>query len=437
MGYPNNSNFFVKKQDVLINLAKQVAAKDGLITLNSIVENILENVVSNLDPANPQNLNGGETLLLYKDGDLNSLTMMDLYTIFTGGNNDLPEHDISQHSDVQGNPQNGDVLTYNAGYWEPQELPASTGWGLDGNTGTDHAVDFIGNTDDEPLVFRTWNTTRMILNKSGVSIGTNAYPNIVNADSQNNIAIGENALRYSNTDSPASAYNVAIGYSALSQGTGSIPVTELFAGNMYTILTTGDTDFTLVGAADSNPGTSFTASGAGVGTGTVAGPTTVTVAVGNSASANAKSFYAVTSVGEGAGSNTNIGQLTQSKFSMYLGSGTYAKEDNSDHENVIGVEAMGFGSFSTRIGSWQNLYTALTGQIILTTGGDTTLPNANSALEIRNTGALTLPQIAGSTVEAWAAPAAGMIVFINNGDGITINSAGFWGYDGVVWNKLG
>ena len=39
-------------------------------------------------------------------------------------------------------------------------------------------------------------------------------------------------------------------------------------GNEYTIKTTGDTDFTLIGAADSNPGTIFIATGVGTGTGT-------------------------------------------------------------------------------------------------------------------------------------------------------------------------
>ena len=39
-------------------------------------------------------------------------------------------------------------------------------------------------------------------------------------------------------------------------------------GDTYTILTSGDTDFTLIGAADSNPGTQFVATGTGTGTGT-------------------------------------------------------------------------------------------------------------------------------------------------------------------------
>lgn len=39
-------------------------------------------------------------------------------------------------------------------------------------------------------------------------------------------------------------------------------------GIQYTIITAGTTDFTLIGAADSVPGTIFTATGVGTGTGT-------------------------------------------------------------------------------------------------------------------------------------------------------------------------
>jgi len=47
-----------------------------------------------------------------------------------------------------------------------------------------------------------------------------------------------------------------------------ISITALVNGTEYTITTAGDSDFTLVGAADSIPGTVFTASGPGTGTGT-------------------------------------------------------------------------------------------------------------------------------------------------------------------------
>jgi hypothetical protein len=70
------------------------------------------------------------------------------------------------------------------------------------------------------------------------------------------------------TNNAANGAGVFVGY--LDQLATSDPVT---AGSFvtdveYIIVTTGTTDFTLIGAADSNPGTIFTATGAGTGTGT-------------------------------------------------------------------------------------------------------------------------------------------------------------------------
>jgi hypothetical protein len=48
-----------------------------------------------------------------------------------------------------------------------------------------------------------------------------------------------------------------------------ILATGTVLGTEYVIISTGDTDFTAIGAADSDPGTVFTATGAGTGTGTV------------------------------------------------------------------------------------------------------------------------------------------------------------------------
>ena len=47
-----------------------------------------------------------------------------------------------------------------------------------------------------------------------------------------------------------------------------VVATALVNGTEYKILTAGTTDFTLVGAANNNVGTVFTATGAGTGTGT-------------------------------------------------------------------------------------------------------------------------------------------------------------------------
>jgi hypothetical protein len=43
---------------------------------------------------------------------------------------------------------------------------------------------------------------------------------------------------------------------------------SIVSGKIYQILKTGNTNFTAIGAANSNPGTIFTATGAGSGTGT-------------------------------------------------------------------------------------------------------------------------------------------------------------------------
>jgi len=56
---------------------------------------------------------------------------------------------------------------------------------------------------------------------------------------------------------------------------------EFVVGRVYTIVTSGTTDYTLIGSTDSNVGTVFTATGVGAGTGTAKedGTTTVTVQV--------------------------------------------------------------------------------------------------------------------------------------------------------------
>jgi hypothetical protein len=70
---------------------------------------------------------------------------------------------------------------------------------------------------------------------------------------------------------------------------GTITSGDFVVGREYTIVTTGTTDFTAIGAADSDPGTTFTATGVGTGTGTAldvaispinGNPTRITTATG-------------------------------------------------------------------------------------------------------------------------------------------------------------
>jgi hypothetical protein len=81
-----------------------------------------------------------------------------------------------------------------------------------------------------------------------------------------------------------------------------VAATALSGSTVYQILTTGTTDFTLIGAADNNPGTVFTATGAGTGTGTAALATDFT-AIGASANVLYEVF---TASGAGSGPGTAI-----------------------------------------------------------------------------------------------------------------------------------
>lgn len=82
------------------------------------------------------------------------------------------------------------------------------------------------------------------------------------AAAQNVLVLVENVFQLATT-------NYTLVQNPSSAGTGQ----EVTAGSFvtsteYIITATGSTDFTLIGAADSNPGTVFTATGAGSGTGT-------------------------------------------------------------------------------------------------------------------------------------------------------------------------
>ena len=64
---------------------------------------------------------------------------------------------------------------------------------------------------------------------------------------------------------------VHVGTSAPNSSPASVAATALVTGTVYQILTVGDSDFTLVGAASNTVGTIFTATGTTTGTGTVSG----------------------------------------------------------------------------------------------------------------------------------------------------------------------
>ena len=63
--------------------------------------------------------------------------------------------------------------------------------------------------------------------------------------------------------------------------------------------------------------------------------------------------------------------------------------------------------------------------------------NASAVLALRSTTKGFLPpRMTGAQAEAIGTPAAGLMVYANNGNGVTITSTGWWGYDGATWVKL-
>lgn len=81
---------------------------------------------------------------------------------------------------------------------------------------------------------------------------------------------------------------------------GSFTAGTFVTGRTYTILATGTTDFTLIGAADSNPGTVFVATGAGSGTGTARPVYALSVQVSEPGTSTLSSAYTVNFTGASA-----------------------------------------------------------------------------------------------------------------------------------------
>jgi len=117
------------------------------------------------------------------------------------------------------------------------DASGSSGWSLSGNAGTDPSTDFLGTTDNHPIVFKVDNTERMRLDTTGslafrgtgssLFIGEGAGMNDdlsdnwnifigdstghMNMSGHHNTACGYKAL-YSNT---SGGYNTGLGYKAL------------------------------------------------------------------------------------------------------------------------------------------------------------------------------------------------------------------------------
>ena len=136
-----------------------------------------------------------------------------------------------------------------------------------------------------------WNSGARVLQISstssfyGTSNATLIGQNTFNNTSGNNIYLTTAAASlYQQFGGAHSWYTAPSGFG---YGTAATSLTSAQNGKSYTIVTAGDTNFTLIGAADNNVGTTFTKSGGtGTGTGTVSQNITFTQAMTLDASGN-------------------------------------------------------------------------------------------------------------------------------------------------------
>ena len=224
----------------------------------------------------------------------------------------------------------------------------------------------------------TTGTANIAVGPSALSVNTTgSYNNAfgsgtlaANKTGGHNVAIGRDSLTTHN----AGDYNVAMGAFSLNLGylgdnntaIGSaalygigktITAGSFVTGVSYTIVSPNDTDFTLIGAANSNAGTVFTATGPGTGTGTAANSSSNNVGLG---------YNAGRSLADG------VTTLTAPSNSVFVGYNSKANADGQTNQIVIGYNAIGSGSNTVTLGNSSILKTILQGSV----GIGTTNPGA-------------------------------------------------------------
>jgi len=103
---------------------------------------------------------------------------------------------------------------YNTGAAWQNLATANSGWSLTGNSGIDTSKNFLGTTDDHPLIFKVNNQFAGQISTNSISIGSGSYKG---HDDPGSIAIGTGALAnsdYTTFNNQANS-NTAIGHYSL------------------------------------------------------------------------------------------------------------------------------------------------------------------------------------------------------------------------------
>ena len=146
-----------------------------------------------------------------------------------------------------------------------------------------------------------------------------------------NIAFGNNSMASGVTPS----YNIAIGDNALENTGKTVTAGSFLIGATYTIQSAGSTVFTIIGAADNNPGTVFTCTGLGVGTGTASSNTDNNVGIGYQALQNNITGQYNTGIGYRA-----AGKNTHAPYNSAIGFDALYNNLHSSANTAVGFDAL-------------------------------------------------------------------------------------------------
>lgn len=167
-------------------------------------------------------------------------------------------------STAQDSLDRGALLHFNDG----TAKEAFFGW----DRGSEDAFTFVVDGTTADAVFKDLKLTGSITHIDGVApaAGQLLIGNGTNGDMELATLTQGDSMTITNTDGGIELdVNPAQATATTNINNAPVSVTNAVNGVSYIIYSPGDTDFTAIGAADSNNGTVFTATGAGTGTGTI------------------------------------------------------------------------------------------------------------------------------------------------------------------------
>lgn len=234
----------------------------------------------------------------------------------------------------------------------------SSGWKLDGNSGSNPPTDFIGTTDNQNVVFKRNNLLSGIIANDNTSLGFRALQSnsgtrnsafgadaLITTSGSNNTALGYGSLGSNSTGS----VNTAVGSGALSANTSGVSNTAIgyaalnnSTANANTAVGSGALTNTTSGSGNTGLGTNAIYSNTTGGNNTAIGQTalrsnttgTMNVAVGSSA------LYGNTTASEG----TAVGSIAL--FSNTTGYRNTAVGASSASQNTTGGWNTSVGAYS-------------------------------------------------------------------------------------------